>query len=141
MRCSIHYYLVIICPLVMLSYPHCWQYPQLWNYVILLYPQLEQLTLQESTEGGSPLSVGTSVLGILVIANSSGFCLYICMKRLTYPILTIAHTHSNPLTDITLQNIRIANNVANLSASFIVVGNIWRQNSSFKSWAELVIPL
>ncbi len=28
---TIQYHLVIICPLVMLSYPHCWWFPQLWN--------------------------------------------------------------------------------------------------------------
>ncbi len=42
------------------------------NYGTLLSPELEQFTLPESTEGGSPLSVCTSVLGLLTIANNRG---------------------------------------------------------------------
>jgi hypothetical protein len=56
----------------MLSCCHIHTIDGFLNQETLISPELECLTLPESTEGGSLLLVCTSVLGFSTIANSKG---------------------------------------------------------------------
>ncbi len=66
-----------------------------FNYGTLLSPELKWPTLPESTDGGSPLSVCTSILGFSTIAHSRGSAKYLTVRanvRQSFKILPLINT-------------------------------------------------